>query len=95
MIPTKIKVGGHVFRVIIKDKLNDEKDRGMVVFDTHTIYIKKGLDEQAKEYVFWHEILHIIDNTYNALSLGEKTVCRISEGLYQVLKDNFICKQTK
>ncbi len=36
-----------------------------------------------------HEIVHCVDVNYNRHSLSEEAVDRLSEGLYQVLKDNF------
>lgn len=36
-----------------------------------------------------HEILHAVDKNYNNGSLSEKALSRLSQGLYQVLKDNF------
>ena len=46
------------------------------------------LAQDRIEEIFIHEILHCIDNAYNAGKLDDDTICRFSEGLNQVLKDN-------
>jgi len=86
--PKYIKIGGHKYRIIFKKKFRDPTSKGMVVFGKHILFLNSKMDDQETEFVFWHEILHIIDKIYNAQSLNEKTICRLSEGLFQTLKDN-------
>jgi hypothetical protein len=45
------------------------------------------------EAIFLHELLHAVDNVYNAHGLEEEVVHRLAEGLYQVLNDNGLLVQ--
>ena len=94
-IPDKLKVGGQVYKVVWDDKLLSNEDCiGLARHNQLTIYLCKifrggKLAKTIIEENLLHEIIHTVDVTYNNHSLDEKTVDRLSEGLYQVLKDNF------
>lgn len=96
-IPKKIKVAGHYYKIIIDDEsLSKENIVGNISNDFKEIrlckYYKSSKRARARseiEETLVHEILHAIDNHYNNNSLTEKVINRLSNGLYQVLKDNF------
>ena len=44
--------------------------------------------QERKEECFMHELIHAVDCVYNNNELEEKQVHRLSQGMYQVLKDN-------
>ena len=94
-IPKRIKVAGHWYEVIFDDiKLTNEGLVGLSVHNQLIIYLcnkyrGEKLNKTIIEETFLHEILHTVDTNYNNHSLSEETVDRLSEGLYQVLKDNF------
>jgi len=94
-IPKKIKVAGHIYKIKFDDKkLFKERLFGQADFIQTTIRISKKYDKTKRakseiERTLMHEIVHVVDRHYNNCVLGEKTVARLSEGLYQVLKDNF------
>ena len=94
-IPDKIRVAGHTYKIVWDDKyLTNEGYVGLSVHNKLLIYLCKKyrgekLSKSIIEETFLHEILHTIDANYNNHSLNEETVDRLSEGLYQVLKDNF------
>jgi len=94
-IPDKIRVAGHTYKIVWDDKyLTNEGYVGLSVHNKLLIYLCKKyrgekLSKSIIEETFLHEILHTIDANYNNHSLSEETVDRLSEGLYQVLKDNF------
>jgi len=94
-IPDKVKVAGHIYKI----EWNNEwlNDNGCVGYSFHNkllIYLCKifrgdKLSESIIEETLLHEILHAVDVNYNHHTLSEEAVDRLSEGLYQVLKDNF------
>ena len=94
-IPDKLKVAGHVYDIVFDDeRLSNEDCIGLVNHNGLRIYLAKNhrgvkLGKSVSEENLLHEILHTIDVCYNNHSLDEKTIDRLSEGLYQVLKDNF------
>ena len=95
-IPRKIKVAGHCYKVIWDDKgLIKRHLIGDISNDFKEIRLcrhyksKRARAKTEIEETFMHEILHAVDKNYNNDSLSEKAVQRLSNGLYQVLKDNF------
>jgi len=94
-IPEKIKVAGHNYKVEWDNKgLSREGLFGQANFTSTKIRLCKIYNEEKRakteiERTLIHEIVHVVDRHYNNCSLSEKTVARLSEGLYQVLKDNF------
>lgn len=94
-IPNKIKVAGHDYKIKWEDKrLSKEELFGQADFVGCKISLCKNYEKQRRnksevERTLVHEILHVVDRHYNNCHLKEKEVARLSEGLYQVLKDNF------
>jgi len=95
-IPDKIKVAGHYYKVIWDDKglvkkglvgncNNDFKEIRICKYYKNT----RARAKSEIEETFMHEIIHAVDKHYNSNSLSEKAIDRLSNGLYQVLKDNF------
>jgi hypothetical protein len=100
-IPETIKVAGHDYKVFFDDKfLAKEHQFGQCDFVTQKIRLAKHAykEPRAKSDIIrtlYHEILHAIDGHYNNYALPEKVVDRLSNGLYQVLTDNFTVKLKK
>ena len=101
-IPDKVRIAGHDYKVRWDDKgLVKESLIGDISNDFKEIRLCRYYkDERARaqselEETFLHEILHGIDRHYNNDSLDEKEIGRLSNGLYQVLSDNFIIKAKK
>ena len=98
-IPKKLKVGGHIYNVDTDYSFVERSDRyGHSDHAMKEIKITpvdsngKKRHESGIEETFIHEILHCVDEVYNAHNLEEGTVERLSQGLYQVLKDNDLIK---
>ena len=95
-IPNKIKVAGHMYKVVWDDKrLSNAGFLGESDHHLDMIYMCKYYrrdvprnDSEIKETLV-HEILHAVDANYNNHALDEETVTRLAVGLYQVLADNF------
>lgn len=93
-IPNEIKVCGHNYKVFFDDKyLSKQNLFGQCDFVTQKIRLAKHAYKRprAKSDIcrtFIHEIIHAIDGHYNNYSLTDKEVDRLSNGLYQVLKEN-------
>jgi len=104
IIGKELKVAGHYYKVIYDDEsLNKEEILGQCNFITHIMRICKWFQPNKKEKrqlrsktdterTVYHEILHAVDGMYNNYGLTEKEVARLSVGLHQVMKDNFIIK---
>ena len=95
-IPNKIKVAGHWYKVKWDDKgLEKEHLIGQTNNDFKEITLckyyksKRARVKSEIEETFLHEVLHAVNKNYNNDSLTEKSLNRLSQGLYQVLKDNF------
>ena len=101
-IPKKVRIAGHDYKVIFDDDgLTTEHLIGDISNDFKEIRLcryyqsKRARAESEILETFIHEILHGIDRHYNNDSLDEKEIGRLSNGLYQVLSDNFIIKAKK
>ena len=95
-IPKKLKVAGHYYKVIFDDRgLSKKHLVGRSNNDFKEIRLckyyksKRARAKSEIEETFVHEILHTVDRHYNNDALSEKAIGRLSQGLYQVLKDNF------
>jgi len=94
-IPSKLKVGGFTYKVIKNYKFREDTNLlGQADHDVLEIRISywdgSGIrrSQQKIEEIYLHEVVHCINWVYNSNELDEKTINRITNGLYQVLKDN-------
>lgn len=101
-IPKKIRIAGHDYKVIWDDEgLSEERLIGNYNNDFKEIRLcryyksKRSRAQSEIEETFFHEIMHGIDRHYNNDSLNEKVIGRLSNGLFQVLSDNFMIKAKK
>ena len=98
-IPKKLKIGGMMWEV---EQSNDTTNEGNCFGSTHPLTQKFFLDpkikQQKKEQTLIHEILHAIWWTNGMRSRKELNdheeyiIDSLSQGLYQVLKDNGLLK---
>lgn len=98
-IPKTLKVGGITYKIEKKRILSKEDAKFSAVAKHRQALIKIALNYEGEAYdiqkieeCFIHEVLHCIDSVYNNQKLDEDTIDRISQGLYQVLKDNRMLK---
>ncbi len=90
-IPDKIKIGGHVYKVVFPYTFIERHDiDGLTDQDTLEIKLSAGdgtgqkLARSKIEEHFFHEIIHAIDDVYNANGLDEPMVKRLGQGLYRM-----------
>lgn len=95
--PPEIKIGGLVWKVRNSiDMANGENAYGSTHLVSQTIFLDPAMSLQKRENVFIHEVLHAIWDTFGLKSAGftrdqeEQIVTALSNGLYQVVKDNKI-----
>lgn len=89
-IPKEVKIGGLTYKVIQNYIFTERVDlRGQCDNTAQEIRLMGKISQESIEQTFFHELLHAIDNVYNAYKLDDDTTERLSQGLYQVLKDNF------
>ena len=92
-IPKSINVGGHTISVKqIKCFKGNPGRLGTAYLTAKKIKLSRTccgdkICQSVAEATFLHEIIHHIDAVYG-IRINESQVRRLSEGLYQVLKDN-------
>jgi len=102
-----IKCAGHDFKMYYPcNSINKEGLRGEINYPQHTVKISnkhqkykgnkivqeyKRARQEIEESIM-HETTHMVDTYYNDCKLNEAQTTRMSQGLYQVLKDNFKLK---
>ncbi len=92
-MPKKLKIGGRVYTVIFL-KEHKENLLGQVNHTTRKIILFRyshgdKITKQGFEETLLHEIIHSINAVFD-IEIKETVINRLSEGLYQVLKDNKI-----
>ena len=93
-IPQKLKVGGHIYKILVSKTSSEQKGHnnwGRTNHGTLNIYIDRELAESKQEETFFHELLHAVDHHMGSI-MKEDVIEKISNGLYQVLKDNNLLK---
>lgn len=85
-IPKTLKIGGHVFDIVLKD-FDDECDCGEVSYIEKKIYINKKLPESLLASTLIHEAMHVMNTT-----LDHSLLDSLAEQVYQVLRDNDLLK---
>lgn len=91
-IPSKVKIGGHWFEVVLKSDCHDDYEKsGTRNPWANRITVQKDMVQSKKESCFLHEIIHEIDWQLG-LKLQEDQIEGLGEGLYQVLIDNDFLK---
>ena len=95
-IPEKLKIGGHEYKVktgyVFRERhdLCGQHDSAQCVIrlsdrDCSGNPVAEGFEAQ----VFLHEILHAVNTVYNGgADTPEATIEALSQGLFQVLRDN-------
>ena len=90
-IPKTLKIGGHIYKIIIRNKRIKDADTrlGSVdVYANHIFINRDGIQAQSQqESTLLHEIIEAISEL-NKLKFAEEQICILETGLYQVLKDN-------
>jgi len=92
-IPKQIKIGWRNYTIqSIEDKRDEKGDllNGEIDYVNHIISIDKNLLEDEKILTFIHEMIHGIFHNQGNLKWrdNENLICAVSEGLFQIIKDN-------
>lgn len=95
LIPSKVKIGGCTYNVIVEDKdiiLNGRQCKGMIDYEFHTIKIDSSVqDKQGQAQTFLHELIHgiIYERSLDLEKCDEERITdEIAIGLHQVIVDN-------
>lgn len=85
IIPKKLKVGGHIFDVVI-EKMDC---MGSCNSTDNIINISKDAVQSQKEATLMHEIFHAINTTFSGgHNFSHALLDSLAEQFYQVLRDN-------
>ena len=92
-MPQKLKIGGHIYKIVYRDRLNNDGTENLGTHDAKnlTIWIDKTLSQSQQEATLIHEIIEAI-NYGNQLKLTHEQISTLEHNFYQVLKDNFLLK---
>lgn len=93
-IPAQIKIGSSIYRIFwVNGYPKDKKQLGESNFQNEK-YITININQPIKEAVhtYWHEILHVLSNEYEA-GLTEKQVVALEKGLKVLLEDGNMFKK--
>lgn len=89
MLPETIKIGAIQYKVNVVNECDEDNLNidGKIVFPKQEIRIKNGLEKEYQENVLLHEVIHGIFE-FCGWEQNEENITRLSNALYQVLKDN-------
>lgn len=88
-LPKVIKIGGYHYKVKRVKKVDADCSMGLKSNQREVILIEEGHGKE-EEQILLHEILHAIDDTYNNEKLPEDMIERLSQGLWDFLRNNKI-----
>ncbi len=90
-LPKQIVIAGHIIKIkYARGLVNGETDCwGLYNDATHTIYLKKGMDQSRKAEIFLHECIHAIEHVH-VLNVGEKAVKLLGVEIMALLRNNKI-----
>ena len=83
-IPKKIKIGGLIYKIELVKPNELGKDCGECDQSRLLIRINRDMPQESIERSLFHEIFHAISG-----GTSEEIIDLISNGVYQVYKDNF------
>ena len=90
-IPNNIKVGWRNYTIEFVDEIDEDLSNGEINFNEQNIKINKNIKSiDEKNFTLLHEIIHGIfySQGHSEWNDNEDLVDAISEGLFQVIKDN-------
>lgn len=92
-LPEKVKIGGLVFEVILKEKLNSNPGStvlGKLVYLEQKIYINSTATLEIQKQALYHEMIHamMIHLAEFEINDNERFVRRLANLLYQVFQEN-------
>lgn len=90
-IPTELKIGGHIVRVVLDEHMPENMD-AEYQSDQLLIRIDANNPQSIKESSLIHEIMHVLNGTFDSDVMGHSLLDSLSEQLYQVLSDNDMLK---
>ena len=87
-IPRVVKILGHDYQVILSPRLfTSDSTSGICDTARHTITLDENFAESHVAETFLHEILEGL-NYHLELELKHSKISQLSEGLFQVLREN-------
>jgi Zn-dependent peptidase ImmA (M78 family) len=90
-IPDTIKIGWRDYCIEFVDEIDEDLSNGEISFNEQKIKINKNIKSiDEKSFTLLHEIIHGIfySQGHSEWNDNEDLVDAVSEGLFQVLKDN-------
>ena len=90
MIPTKLKIGGIVYKIEQVTSIDNGREMARIEFNKSRILLDKRAPREQQEVALWHEIFHAINN-----EIPHFQVESLAQAIYQVLKDNHMLKGDK
>ena len=90
-LPNTITIAGHEIKIKYRKKLFVDGNEcwGVYEEDSHTIYLKTGMESTRKMEIFLHECLHVIEDIHT-LHLSEKEIKLLGIELLGLIRNNNI-----
>lgn len=85
IIPKKIKIGGHIWKVDLKELTGK---MGECDYANLIITLDKRAVRTQLEVTFLHELLHAINCEFDLSHDGHRVLEATAQQLYQIFKDN-------
>ncbi len=88
IIPKKFKIFDSEYTVKQVKLVDEDDSMGEHDYETRVIRIRKGMLENEKEKIFFHEAIHCILEQlgYDKLSSDEKLVHQMASCIHQIIK---------
>ena len=87
IVPSEIKVGGHIFRIVANRNLDANGKRAEIDFKRLVISLNTEKKYSIVQEGFIHEILHAVNQIFlNAQIESEDIIEPMAEGIWQVLE---------
>jgi hypothetical protein len=90
-IPSELKIGGHTIKVILDEHMPEDLD-AEYISHKQIIRLDAFNPQSLLESSLIHEIMHVLNGTFDNDTLGHSLLDSLAEQLYQVLSDNDLLK---
>lgn len=101
-IPKKLKIGGFIWTIVENQDVNNESNVfGSTHYKKQKLFVEPLLNitQQKREQCLFHEIMHalwwqtgLFERYKDTPKMEEEIIQTLSNGLYQVLKDNSLLR---
>ncbi len=96
-LPETVRIGPYDYAVQLEEKVLGDQNQelyGHIIYGPQQIKIQSGLSAERTAAIFFHEVLHGIDELLS-IGLSEKQVARLAPALLTFLRDNKLLRESE